>query len=97
MRRALTPDGTIVMVAPQPGSGSALSRGSSARRHVTLRTPAGASVPVLGEQGRPVVLKELIEAGKVTPVIDRTYRSRDPDAIRHVEAGRARGKVVITF
>jgi NADPH:quinone reductase-like Zn-dependent oxidoreductase len=41
-------------------------------------------------------LKELIEAGKVTPVIDRTYPLSDvPEAIRYLEEGHARGKVVI--
>ena len=44
-----------------------------------------------------VVLKELIEAGKVTPVIDRTYPlSETPEAIGYVEEGHAQGKVVIT-
>lgn len=44
------------------------------------------------------VLKELIEAGKVTPVIDRTYPlSEVPEAIRYLEQGHARGKVVITI
>jgi NADPH:quinone reductase-like Zn-dependent oxidoreductase len=43
-----------------------------------------------------LVLTELIEAGKVTPVIDRTYPLREaPEAIRHLEEGHARGKVVI--
>jgi NADPH:quinone reductase-like Zn-dependent oxidoreductase len=42
------------------------------------------------------LLKELIEAGKLTPVIDRTYSlSEVPDAIRYLEEGHARGKVVI--
>jgi NADPH:quinone reductase-like Zn-dependent oxidoreductase len=42
-------------------------------------------------------LKELIEAGKLTPVIDRTYSlSEVPEAIRYLEEGHARGKVVIT-
>ena len=42
-------------------------------------------------------LKELIEAGDVTPVIDRTYAlSETPEAIRYLEKGHARGKVVIT-
>ena len=42
-------------------------------------------------------LKELIEAGKVTPVIDRTYPlSEVPEAFRYWEEGHARGKVVIT-
>ena len=44
------------------------------------------------------VVKELIEAGKVTPVIDRSYPLSDvPEAIRHLEEGHARGKVVITL
>ncbi len=44
-----------------------------------------------------VVLKELIEAGKVTPVIDRTYPlSETPEAIGYLGEGHARGKVVIT-
>ena len=43
------------------------------------------------------VLSELIEAGKITPVIDRTYPlSQAADAIRYLEKGHARGKVVIT-
>lgn len=60
------------------------------------------------QQGRPylsipkkddlVVLKELIEAGKVTPVIDRTYPlSETTEAFRHLNEGHARGKVVITL
>jgi NADPH:quinone reductase-like Zn-dependent oxidoreductase len=43
-----------------------------------------------------VVLKDLIEAGKVTPVIDRTYPlSEIAQAIGHVATGHARGKVVV--
>jgi NADPH:quinone reductase-like Zn-dependent oxidoreductase len=42
-------------------------------------------------------LRQLIEAGKLTPVIDRTYSLREtPEAIRYLENGHARGKVVIT-
>jgi NADPH:quinone reductase-like Zn-dependent oxidoreductase len=45
-----------------------------------------------------VVLKELIEAKKVTPVIDRSYTlSEVPEAVRYSEEGHARGKVVITL
>ena len=44
-----------------------------------------------------VYLRELLEAGKVTPVIDRRYSLREvPEAIRYLEAKHARGKVVIT-
>jgi NADPH:quinone reductase-like Zn-dependent oxidoreductase len=43
------------------------------------------------------VLSELMQSGKLTPVIDRSYRlSEVPAAIRYVQAGHARGKVVIT-
>jgi NADPH:quinone reductase-like Zn-dependent oxidoreductase len=42
-------------------------------------------------------LADLMQSGKVTPVIDRTYELSDlPDAIRYIEQGHARGKVVIT-
>jgi NADPH:quinone reductase-like Zn-dependent oxidoreductase len=45
-----------------------------------------------------VVLKELMEAKKVTPVIDRRYSlSEVPAALRYLEEGHARGKVVITL
>jgi NADPH:quinone reductase-like Zn-dependent oxidoreductase len=41
-------------------------------------------------------LKELIEAGELAPVIDRTYPLDEvPEAIRQLEEGHARGKVVI--
>ena len=43
-------------------------------------------------------LRDLIESGKVTPAIDRTYPLiQTAAAIRHVQEGRARGKVVITI
>ena len=42
-------------------------------------------------------MKELIEAGKLTPIIDRTYPlSEVPDAIRYLEEGHTQRKVVIT-
>jgi NADPH:quinone reductase-like Zn-dependent oxidoreductase len=44
-----------------------------------------------------IILTELVESGKVTPVIDRTYPlSEVPEAIRYLEEGHAQGKVVIT-
>jgi len=44
-----------------------------------------------------VAVKELIEAGKITPIISAHYPlSEVPQAIRHFEEGHARGKVVIT-
>jgi NADPH:quinone reductase-like Zn-dependent oxidoreductase len=43
------------------------------------------------------VLADLMQSGKVTPVVDRTYKLSDvPDAFRYLEQGHARGKVVVT-
>src|SRR5437867_1492589 len=45
-----------------------------------------------------ILLGELIQAGKVRPVIERTYKLNDaPEAIRQLDAGHARGKLVITI
>jgi NADPH:quinone reductase-like Zn-dependent oxidoreductase len=42
-------------------------------------------------------LREFLEAGTITPVLDRTFPlSEVPEAIRYLRAGHARGKVVIT-
>jgi NADPH:quinone reductase-like Zn-dependent oxidoreductase len=44
-----------------------------------------------------IIIKELLETGKVVPVIDRRFPlSEVPEAIRYLETGRVRGKVVIT-
>ena len=44
-----------------------------------------------------VYMKDLLEAGKVVPVIDRRYTlSEVPEALRYLEEGHAQGKVVIT-
>jgi NADPH:quinone reductase-like Zn-dependent oxidoreductase len=44
------------------------------------------------------VLADMMQSGKVKPVNDRTYKSLSqiPEAVRYVEEGHARGKVVIT-
>jgi NADPH:quinone reductase-like Zn-dependent oxidoreductase len=45
-----------------------------------------------------VFIKELLEAGKVKPVIDRRYPlSEVPEALRYLGEGHARGKMVITL
>jgi len=44
------------------------------------------------------IMHDLMKAGKVTPVIDKCYGlSEVPEAIRYLEEGHARGKVVITL
>ena len=98
MRRALTPTGRIVMVAPQPGQWiGPIARIVGAVITTRLGSrPAGAFLADVRRDDL-LALKELIEAGKVRPVIDRTYRFDEiPEGIRYVESGAAAGKVVIT-
>jgi len=53
--------------------------------------------PKAPAKGDLVFMKELLESGEVTPVIYRRYTlSEVPDALRYLEKGHARGKVVIT-
>jgi NADPH:quinone reductase-like Zn-dependent oxidoreductase len=99
IRRVLTPEGTIVLVAPSPGQwiGPILRIVGAT---VTSRFGRQKVRPFLAPVSKEnlLVLKELIEAGKVTPVIDRTYPfSQIPEAVRYLEQGQAGGKVVITI
>jgi NADPH:quinone reductase-like Zn-dependent oxidoreductase len=98
VRRALAPGGTLVLNSGRGGRWiGPLGRWAKAGvrslfTHQTLR-------PVLqGETPQDLlVLKDLIEDGAVTPVIDRTYPLSDAaQALAYVGAGHARGKVVVT-
>jgi len=92
LRRALTPDGTIVFV-------SATLRqivGSLLVHRFMRKKITGFMAKATKE--RLQFLAQLIDDGKLTPVIDRTYPLADvPEAVRYVEAGHARGKVVIAI
>jgi NADPH:quinone reductase-like Zn-dependent oxidoreductase len=97
-RRVLAPDGTLVIVG---GSGSRLLGPMSLwlQALVLRRFVRHKLVPFLskGSKDGLVVLMELIEAGKLKPVIDRTFPlSETAAAIRYLEGHHARGKVVIT-
>lgn len=100
LRRALARKGTLVIVGGDGGGRwtGGFFRGVFRAPLVSLfvgQTLRGLSSKV--KQEDLLALKELIEAGKVTPVIDRTYPlSEAPEAIRYLEAGHARGKIVIT-
>jgi len=66
---------------------------------VSSRFSSQKMLPFLARNSKEdlLVLKELIEAGKVRPVVDRTYQlSETADAMRYLETGHARAKVVIT-
>jgi NADPH:quinone reductase-like Zn-dependent oxidoreductase len=89
-RRVLSPAGMIVLVAaPVSRMLSAMVMSRLGRKDVVAFV---ASVT----KDDLVFLKELSEAGKLTPVIDRTYPlSKVPEALGYLEEGHARGKVVI--
>jgi NADPH:quinone reductase-like Zn-dependent oxidoreductase len=98
-RRALTPKGKYVIVGGQSGrwldpmprmlSASVLSRFVSQDLKKFLAELNQADL---------TVLSDLMQAGKVKPVIDRQYKlSETAEAVRYLEQGHARGKVVITL
>jgi NADPH:quinone reductase-like Zn-dependent oxidoreductase len=99
LRRALTPTGTLVIIGGETG-GRILGGFDRSLRAPILSRFIGQTMRALtnSENARDlVVLTELIEAGKVTPVIDRTFSlSEAPAAIQYIVDGRARGKVVVT-
>jgi NADPH:quinone reductase-like Zn-dependent oxidoreductase len=100
LRRALTPQGTLAIVG---GDGGGRWTGGFFRQ--ILRAPL---LSVFSGQKRlPVVSKEnqedlealtaLVEAGKVTPIVGKTYPLADAaEAIGELERGHARGKIVVT-
>ncbi len=99
LRRALTPRGTLVIVGGEEGGRWTGGFGRQLRavalspfvsQRLTMQVPKypHADFECLGE---------LIESGKFTPIIDRTYPLHQvPDAMRRLVAGEARGKLVIT-
>lgn len=97
-RRVLTSTGTLVLIGGPQGrwvggmlrfaAALALSRAVPQRLVPLFSSPRGADLADLAE---------LVAAGALTPVLDRTFALPDaPDAIRHVGAGHTRGKIVIT-
>src|SRR2546426_8653786 len=95
-RRVLVTNGTLVLVGAPKGLWAILSRLLKAQLLSRIGRQRIASFLARGRHEDLVVLKELAEAGKLSPVIDRQYPlSEVPDAIRYVGTGDARGKVVI--
>ena len=96
MRRAVAPGGTLVIVGAAKTFGGPIGRLVSGMfRSRILRQRVRVFIASVKREDL-VTLKELAEAGKLTPVIDRTYPlDQTPAALLHAERG-ARGKVVIT-
>lgn len=99
LRGALTPRGTLVIVGGEEG-GKWLA-GTDRQLRAALLSPLVSqrlrSFVAAARQEDLEFLKGLLESGKVTPVIDRTYPLAEaPEAIRYLTAGHARGKIVLT-
>jgi NADPH:quinone reductase-like Zn-dependent oxidoreductase len=99
LRRALVPRGTLVITGGE-GGGRWLGGTDRQIRALILSPFVGQKLGTfISKENHEdmIVLKELIESGKVAPVIDRTYPlSQVPEAIRYLQEGHAQGKVVIT-
>jgi len=90
LQRALTPDGICSVAGFTSLSGLFQVMLLGGKKVGLMETAKGNKKDLL-------FLRELLEAGKVIPVIDRTYSlSEVPEAIRYLEEGHAQGKVVIT-
>jgi NADPH:quinone reductase-like Zn-dependent oxidoreductase len=100
LRRALALKGTLVIVGGDGGGRWTGGFFRGALRAPLLSVFVGQRLLGLNfevTQEHLQTLKELIDRGKVAPVIDRTYSLIEaPDAIRYLEKGHPRGKVVIT-
>jgi NADPH:quinone reductase-like Zn-dependent oxidoreductase len=96
-RRALTPKGVYVQTG---GSMAQMSQAMLQGPWISMtgKQKMGNMGVAKPNQNDLVIMKELLESGKVKPVIDRCYQlSEVPDAIRYLEEGHAKGKVVITM
>ena len=95
-RRALSPTGTLISNGGGHANGKLGRTVRAMLASMVVRQQASPSVKTQNHDDL-VALKGLVEAGKVTPVIDRTYPLPEtPAAIGHVAAGHTRGTVVIT-
>jgi NADPH:quinone reductase-like Zn-dependent oxidoreductase len=99
LRRTLTPKGTLAAVGGSQHGGLFGPGGLAMRGKVVAPFVSQRIVAVEGESNEAdlATLASMIEAGDVTPVIDRVYPFGEaPDALRYVEDGHPKGKVVVT-
>ncbi len=99
-RRVLNPQATLVIVGAPKGNRLFGPLSHIVKVRLAALRSSQKVVFFIAKFNKPdmVVLGELLEAGKVTPVIDRRYKLSDiADAFRYMGEGHARGKVVITM
>jgi NADPH:quinone reductase-like Zn-dependent oxidoreductase len=93
LKRVLTPSGTVI---PNSGHGGMRYVMKAILLSMFVRQQ-GSTFVSLPKHADLVLLRELMESGRVTPVVDRTYPLEEvPEAFRYLLQGHARGKVVIT-
>jgi NADPH:quinone reductase-like Zn-dependent oxidoreductase len=100
LRRALTPTGTAVLIGGEEGGSLTGGMGRQLRaRALSLLVRQRLTTVLCKERSADLErLTELIEAGKLMPSVDRTYPlDQVPQAMRHLAAGKARGKIAITI
>ena len=96
-RRALSPGGICVKAGGHPNLQGAFEDLLVAPILSRMGRKKTRSFIAKGSKSDLVVLQELLESGKIVPVIDRRYPlSETPEALRYLEEGHARGKVVLT-
>jgi NADPH:quinone reductase-like Zn-dependent oxidoreductase len=99
LRRALTPKGTVVIVGAETDGKWFGGFDRSIRAALLSRLVAQKLIAFVNSENHEdmLVLKELIEAGKVTPTIDKSFAlSEVPKALSYLTEGHARGKVAIS-
>jgi NADPH:quinone reductase-like Zn-dependent oxidoreductase len=98
LRHALAPKGTLVIVGGEGGRWTGVGRQVRAVA-ISPFVPQRLAMFVNKERHEDLdAVRQLIEAGRVTPMVDRAYPLAEvPDAIRHLEAGLARGKIAISI
>ena len=100
LARAVTPGGTVALCSGDSAGKWIGPLGRTVRAVAISKLTRHRLIPFVTRRSAEdlELIKGLIEAGKIAPVIDRTYALADvPEALRYVESGHTRGKVVITM
>jgi NADPH:quinone reductase-like Zn-dependent oxidoreductase len=101
-RRALKPQGICVMIGGGgPNEGRWIGALARPVKALLLSPFVSQKMSMMLAEIRQedlTIMRDLMEAGKVTPIVDKTYPlSQVREAMKYLEAGHARGKVILTM